>query len=71
MVEDDREENNLTAVSFDEPAWLELSLAWRRERGLSRAEQALVDFVIEHSAAGRPALNADGQADSAALDSPS
>lgn len=49
VVEDDREENNLTAISFSEPAWLDLSLAWRRERGLSRAEQAFVDFVIEHS----------------------
>lgn len=74
VVEDDREENNLTAVSFDEPAWLELSLAWRRERGLSRAEQALVDFVIEHSAAGRPtpdALSADDQASSTTLKPPS
>ncbi|MGO2415605.1 MULTISPECIES: LysR family transcriptional regulator [Cobetia] len=49
VVEDDREANNLTAISFSQPAWLELSLAWRQERGLSRAEQAFVDFVIEHS----------------------
>lgn len=49
VVIDDREENNLTAVSFSEPAWLDLSLAWRRERGLSRAEQAFVDFVLENS----------------------
>ncbi|SDL39871.1 DNA-binding transcriptional regulator, LysR family [Franzmannia pantelleriensis] len=42
------DEPGLAAVSFAPPAWLELSLAWARGSGLSRAEQAFVDFVLEH-----------------------
>ena len=42
------DEPTLEAVSFDPPAWLELSLAWARGAYLSRAEQAFVDFVMEH-----------------------
>jgi DNA-binding transcriptional LysR family regulator len=38
----------LAAVSFDPPAWLDLSLAWARGAYLSRAEQAFVDFVLAH-----------------------
>lgn len=38
----------LAAVSFEPEAWLDLSLAWAKGSGLSRAEQAFVDFVLEH-----------------------
>ncbi|WP_148254390.1 LysR family transcriptional regulator [Aidingimonas lacisalsi] len=41
----------LTAVSFDPPAKLDLSLAWSARTGLSRAEQAFVDYVIDHQQA--------------------
>ncbi|MGR4069009.1 LysR family transcriptional regulator [Billgrantia sp. C5P2] len=40
------DEPELAAVSFDSPAWLDLSLAWARGAYLSRAEQAFVDFVL-------------------------
>ncbi|RTQ99368.1 LysR family transcriptional regulator [Halomonas nitroreducens] len=40
------EEPELAAVSFDPPAWLDLSLAWAEGAYLSRAEQAFVDFVL-------------------------
>lgn len=42
------EEPELRAVSFDPPAWLDLSLAWARGAYLSRAEQAFLDFVLAH-----------------------
>lgn len=42
------DEPELAAVSFDPPAWLDLSLAWARGAYLSRAEQAFVDFVLDH-----------------------
>ncbi len=42
------EEPELQAVSFDPPAWLDLSLAWGRGAYLSRAEQAFLDFVMAH-----------------------
>lgn len=42
------EESDLAAVSFAPAAWLDLSLAWHRNAYLSRAEQAFVDFVLEH-----------------------
>lgn len=42
------EDPDLAAVSFAPAAWLDLSLAWSRGAYLSRAEQAFVDFVLEH-----------------------
>lgn len=42
------DEPELAAVSFSPAAWLDLSLAWARGSYLSRAEQAFVDFVLEH-----------------------
>ncbi|MDN3522498.1 LysR family transcriptional regulator [Halomonas ramblicola] len=42
------DEPSLEAVSFDPPAWLELSLAWAPGAYLSRAEQAFVDYVMVH-----------------------
>ncbi|GHC31265.1 LysR family transcriptional regulator [Aidingimonas halophila] len=41
----------LAAVSFDPPAWLDLCLAWSARAGLSRAERAFVDFVVDHQQA--------------------
>lgn len=43
------DEPELVAVSFEPAAWLELSLAWARGSYLSRAEQAFVEYVLEHS----------------------
>ncbi|KAA0011247.1 LysR family transcriptional regulator [Billgrantia pellis] len=42
------DEPELAAVSFDTPAWLDLSLAWGRDAYLSRAESAFVAYVIAH-----------------------
>lgn len=42
------DEPELAAVSFDPPAWLDLSLAWACGAYLSRAEQAFVDYVLAH-----------------------
>ncbi|MBB3140280.1 LysR family transcriptional regulator [Halomonas organivorans] len=42
------EEPELAAVSFDPPAWLSLSLAWKESAYLSRAERAFVDFALAH-----------------------
>ncbi len=42
------DEPGLAAVSFDRPAWLNLSLAWAKGGYLSRAESAFVEFVTEH-----------------------
>ncbi|PMR75487.1 LysR family transcriptional regulator [Billgrantia endophytica] len=39
---------DLVAVSFDSPAWLDLSLAWGKGAYLSRAETAFVEFVSAH-----------------------
>jgi DNA-binding transcriptional LysR family regulator len=38
------------AIPFKEPVWLDLSIAWRRQGYLSRANRAFVDFVLAHSA---------------------
>ncbi|HKJ94746.1 MAG TPA: LysR substrate-binding domain-containing protein [Gammaproteobacteria bacterium] len=45
------EPGRLVALSFDPPVHLALSLAWKRGGYLSHAQRALVDFVLEHSAA--------------------
>lgn len=42
------DEPELAAVSFDTPAWLDLSLAWARDAYLSRAESTFVEYVIAH-----------------------
>nr|WP_067291876.1 LysR family transcriptional regulator [Marinobacterium profundum] len=46
-----RDDPDLVAVPFEEPVWLDLSIAWRRQGYLSRANRAFVDFVLAHSAA--------------------
>lgn len=42
------DEPGLAAVSFANPAWLDLSLAWAQDAYLSRAESAFVEYVIAH-----------------------
>jgi DNA-binding transcriptional LysR family regulator len=44
VAEDDQD---LCAVSFDPPLYLDLMLAWKRGGYLSRANQAFVDFLME------------------------
>ncbi len=46
-----RDDPELVAIPFEEPVWLDLSIAWRRQGYLSRANRAFVDFVLAHSAA--------------------
>ncbi|ANG61330.1 LysR family transcriptional regulator [Marinobacterium aestuarii] len=46
-----RDDPELVAIPFEEPVWLDLSVAWRRQGYLSRANRAFVDFVLAHSAA--------------------
>ncbi|MFC6670241.1 LysR family transcriptional regulator [Marinobacterium aestuariivivens] len=44
-----RDDPDLVAVPFDEPVWLDLSIAWRRNGYLSRANSAFVDFVLKQT----------------------
>lgn len=37
--------SDLVARPFAEPVWLDLSLAWRRDGYLSRANRAFVEFL--------------------------
>ncbi|WP_375054978.1 LysR family transcriptional regulator [Zobellella sp. DQSA1] len=42
-----KDDPDLFAVSFQEPYFLDLCLAWPDDRRLSRAEQAFIDFIRE------------------------
>ncbi|EAR61437.1 LysR family transcriptional regulator [Neptuniibacter caesariensis] len=44
-----RDEPELVARPFSDPVWLDLSIAWRKDGYLSKANRTFVDFVIEHS----------------------
>ncbi len=44
-----QDDPDLLAVPFSDPVWLDLSIAWRREGYLSRANRAFVDFVLEQT----------------------
>ncbi len=46
VVADDDE---LAAISFDPPLHLDLLIAWKAERSLSRANRAFIDFLLERS----------------------
>lgn len=46
VVSGDRE---LAAVSFDPPLHLDLLIAWKAERSLSRANRAFIDFLLERT----------------------
>lgn len=47
MVVDGDEQ--LAAVSFDPPLHLDLLIAWKADRSLSRANRAFIDFLLERS----------------------
>lgn len=38
---------DLTAVSFDPPLYLDLDIAWKENRHLSKANRAFIDFLLE------------------------
>jgi len=42
-------DNDLAAVSFDPPLHLDLLIAWKAGRHLSRANRAFIDFLLERS----------------------
>jgi DNA-binding transcriptional LysR family regulator len=46
VVSDDRE---LAAISFDPPLYLDLQVAWKADRDLSRANRAFIDFLLKRS----------------------
>lgn len=46
VIEEDPE---LVGLPFCDPVWLDLSIAWRHDGYLSRANQAFVDFLLEQS----------------------
>ncbi|MBV1787373.1 LysR family transcriptional regulator [Marinobacterium sp. D7] len=50
------EDADLVARPFSEPVWLDLSIAWRRDGYLSRANRAFVDFLLEHAASEQSRL---------------
>lgn len=50
MVLDNEPQEGLVAVSFEEPVFLDLSLAWKRGGYLSRADSAFVDYILEQTA---------------------
>ncbi|WP_341502191.1 LysR substrate-binding domain-containing protein [Gallaecimonas sp. GXIMD4217] len=45
-----RDAPGLVTRPFAEPVWLDLTLAWRRDRHLSRANQAFLDFLLAQTA---------------------
>jgi DNA-binding transcriptional LysR family regulator len=44
------EDDDLAAISFDPPLYLDLVIAWKRGAYLSRANRAFVDFLLERTA---------------------
>lgn len=42
-------DDELVAISFDPPLHLDLLIAWKADRYLSRANRAFIDFLLEHS----------------------
>lgn len=46
VVSDDPE---LVAISFDPPLYLDLVIAWKENRHLSRANRAFIDFLLENA----------------------
>lgn len=49
MVLDNEPPDGLVAVPFDEPVFLDLSLAWKRGGYLSRADRAFVEYILEQT----------------------
>ncbi len=58
MVIENEPDEGLAAVPFDEPVFLDLSLAWKRGGYLSRADRAFVEYILDQTAsapgAGEP-----------------
>lgn len=52
VVSDDPE---LAAISFDPPLHLDLLIAWKAGRHLSRANRAFIEFLLAHAATAAPA----------------
>ncbi|AJE03643.1 LysR family transcriptional regulator [Geobacter pickeringii] len=48
------EDDDLVAISFDPPLYLDLLIAWKKHGYLSRANRAFVDFLLEKSARQAP-----------------
>ena len=46
VVADDKE---LVAVPFQQPVWLDLCIAWKRDGYLSHADRRFVDFLLQHA----------------------
>ncbi len=46
-----KEDPELVDLPFEQPLWLDLCIAWRKQGYLSRANQAFVEFVLEQSRA--------------------
>jgi DNA-binding transcriptional LysR family regulator len=46
MVLENEPADGLVAVSFDEPVYLDLSLAWKRDGYLPQADRAFVDYIL-------------------------
>lgn len=44
-----KDEPELVARPFTDPVWLDLSIAWRKDAYLSKANRTFVDFLLEHS----------------------
>ncbi|MBT3026469.1 MAG: LysR family transcriptional regulator [Candidatus Thiodiazotropha sp. (ex Ctena orbiculata)] len=49
MVIDQDAQEDLVAIPFDEPVFLDLSLAWKKGGYLSRANRAFVDYVLSET----------------------
>ena len=43
------EDQEVVAVPFDPPLFLDLEIAWKKNAYLSRANQAFVDFLLERT----------------------
>ncbi|MEH6648787.1 MAG: LysR family transcriptional regulator [Motiliproteus sp.] len=43
------DDSTLVARSFAEPVWLDLCIAWKRDRYLSHADRRFVEFLLEHA----------------------
>ncbi len=52
MVLENEPADGLVAVAFDEPVYLDLSLAWKRDGYLSQADRAFVDYILGQTGRG-------------------
>ncbi|MCU7844834.1 MAG: LysR family transcriptional regulator [Candidatus Thiodiazotropha sp. (ex Monitilora ramsayi)] len=49
MVLENEPADGLVAVSFEQPVYLDLSLAWKREGYLSQADRAFADYILNQT----------------------